>query len=165
MIIGSGDIASVLTDRVDLTFFASGVSNSLCEDEKEFEREEDLFRETRGEHLVYFSTLSVYEKDSPYTNHKRNMEEQVKKWFDIYTIIRLGNITWGKNPNTIINFFKNKIKNNEEVKLRDEYKHICSLKEFNYWIDNIPKFSTEMNITGERLHVQQLYNLIKEGRI
>jgi hypothetical protein len=43
----------------------------------------------------------------------------------------------------------------------DEYKYICSLEEFKYWISKIPKFSTEMNITGSRIHTIDLYNKIK----
>ena len=39
MIVGNGNIAKVLKDRDDLVFFASGVSNSSCTDEKEYERE------------------------------------------------------------------------------------------------------------------------------
>jgi hypothetical protein len=38
MIIGKGSIAKVLKDRNDLLFFASGVSNSSCIDEKEYDR-------------------------------------------------------------------------------------------------------------------------------
>ena len=45
MITGSGDIASVLPNREDLHFFASGVSNSQETRESEYEREEDLLLE------------------------------------------------------------------------------------------------------------------------
>ena len=44
MIVGNGSIASVLEDRDDLVFFASGVSNSSCADEKEYERELNLLK-------------------------------------------------------------------------------------------------------------------------
>jgi hypothetical protein len=37
MIIGNGNIAKVLKDRDDLIFFASGVSNSSCEDQNEYD--------------------------------------------------------------------------------------------------------------------------------
>jgi hypothetical protein len=156
MIIGGGDIAKVLVDRNDLTFFASGVSNSKCIDDNEFIREVNLLLDVKCKHLVYFSTLSIYDKDTPYTNHKLFMEDLVRQ-FDTYTIIRLGNITWGDNPNTIINYFKN----NECTELKNEYKYLCSLDEFKYWISKIPKFSTEMNITGSRIHTYDLYQQIK----
>ena len=38
MIIGKGDIASILIDREDVIFFASGVSNSSEIRQSEFER-------------------------------------------------------------------------------------------------------------------------------
>jgi len=158
MIIGNGDIAKVLTDSENIVFFASGVSNSKCIDDKEFIREKTLLLNTKADHLVYFSTLSIYEKNSPYTQHKLEMENLVKSgMFKTYTIIRIGNITWGDNPNTIINYFRSNTCDN----LMDEYKYICSLEEFKYWISKIPKFSTEMNITGSRIHTIDLYNKIK----
>ena len=42
MIVGYGDIASVLKDRKGTIFFASGVSNSQETRESEYKREEDL---------------------------------------------------------------------------------------------------------------------------
>ena len=107
-------------------------------------------------HIVYFSTLSIYDKDSMYTNHKRNMETLVKD-FHSYTIIRIGNITWGSNPNTILNW----LKANPNEELRDEYKYLIDEAELLYWIDRIPNFSTEMNITGNRVHTSNLHKYIK----
>ena len=161
MIIGNGDIASVINDREDLVIFACGVSDSQCTDEKEFDREANRLLEiARYKHVVYFSSLSIYEKDTPYTKHKRYIEKYIKSLFPVYTIIRLGNITWGKNPNTIINYFKDKVSKCEKVELRDEYKYLCTEEELNYWISKIPRFSTEMNITGERISARKLYDRI-----
>ena len=163
MVIGNGDIANVLNvrDNPSVTYFASGVSNSQCDDPKEFQREIDLLKSIKSSHLVYFSSISIYEKDTPYTQHKIHMEAIVRLYFPIYTIIRLGNITWGDNPNTIINY----LKRTKTPEIRNEFKHICTLADFYYWIDNIPKFSTEMNITGERVHMVELYNRVKNKRI
>jgi hypothetical protein len=46
MIIGNGMIANNLSkiDNDNVLFFASGVSNSLCNDENEFEREIKLLK-------------------------------------------------------------------------------------------------------------------------
>lgn len=172
MIIGNGDIAQALKgndlDRDDLIFFASGVSNSQCTDKEEFKREAEMLRQlgraqdNAMRHIVYFSTLSIYEKISPYTIHKRDMESRIINWFRVSTIIRLGNITWGTNPNTIINYFKN---NPDNISFRDEQKCICSLEEFIYWIKKIPKFTTEMNITGRRLSAREIFNEIKANRL
>jgi nucleoside-diphosphate-sugar epimerase len=166
MIIGKGDIASVLTDRDDLLFFTSGVSNSQCIDPAEFKREVELLRDVEVyDHIVYFSSLSIYDKDSPYTEHKIMMEELVRFRCKTWTIIRLGNITWGKNPYTIINFFKNKLRSGEEIEVRDEWKYLVTLDEFLYWIAKIPKFSTEMNITGERVKAAEVLERIKRNQL
>jgi len=155
MIIGSGDIASVLPDRDDLLFFASGVSNSSCTDQKEFDRELLLLTDLdRSRRVVYFSSLSIYEKDTPYTRHKKAMEDEVKSRFYNWCIIRIGNITWGKNPNTFINYITAKIKAGEPYEIRDEWKYIVTKDEFLHWISLIPNFNTEMNIPGERMKVQ-----------
>src|SRR3990167_3485339 len=107
VITGNGDIASVLPERDDLHFFASGVSNSQETRESEYEREIELLSlQDMGEHLVYFSTLALFYGNSRYVDHKWQMEALTKAWFPKHTIIRLGNITFGKNLNTIINSFK-----------------------------------------------------------
>lgn len=165
MVDGNGDIASVLIDREDFIFFARGVSNSQCIDKKQFERERlAILKHTdTDKHFVYFSSLSVYTHDTPYTRHKETMEELIKQTFKLYTIIRIGNITWGNNQNTIINFIKNKIKNNESFTIRDEYKFICTFEELMFWLDLIPHWSGEMNIPGKTIHMNELVNDIKTG--
>lgn len=162
MIIGNGDIAKVLKpyDRADLLFFASGVSDSQCTDIREFNREIELLNkyvDCGYEHIVYFGSLSIYDKNTDYTRHKLIMEGLIKSAFKVYTIIRLGNITWGTNPNTVINF----LKRTESPTIRDEYKYICTIDDFFHWIDRIPNYSNEMNITGERVHMEDLYNRVK----
>ncbi len=169
MVIGSGDIASALTARQGITFFASGVSNSLCTDQKEFDREKELlnkvYKLNKENRLVYFSTLSIYEKDTPYTKHKRNQEEYIKWRFPKYCIIRIGNITWGINPHTIINKFKADINNGVVSRIDDGHKHLCDEDEFKYWMKMIPDFNTEMNITGINVHVKWIYQEVKDGRL
>lgn len=92
-IIGNGDLASVLTDREDIIFFASGVSNSKEERPIEFEREMKLLlQQPRNKHLVYFSSLSIYYAKTEYARHKRIMEKTIRNHWESFTIIRLGNI-------------------------------------------------------------------------
>jgi len=43
MIVGSGDVASVLKDREDRVYFASGVSNSSETDESEYQRKRSYY--------------------------------------------------------------------------------------------------------------------------
>lgn len=161
MIIGNGDIANALreVDRDDLLFFASGVSNSQETRESEYEREAKLLDEQdQGRHIVYFSSLSIFYKDSRYTIHKRTMEGLIKYAFSTYTIIRLGNITWGDNPHTLINFLRNKIKNNEPIDIQDTYRYIISKDEFLHWIKLIPDWNCEMNLPGTRMKVEEIVN-------
>lgn len=165
MIIGNGDIASALKDidRDDLVFFASGVSNSQETSEAEYCREQDLFlyidAKFKHSHIVYFSSLSVFYSDTRYATHKREMEGLTKNCLSgKYTIIRLGNITWGDNPNTLINFLKNKRNNGEEYRIDDVYRYIVNKEEFQHWIKLIPEWNCEMNITGRRMKVKDIVN-------
>lgn len=156
-IIGNGDIASVLKEieRPDLLFFASGVSNSKEDRESEYLREFNLLMDQdKSKHLVYFSSLCVFNSDTRYSIHKKTMEEMVKFHFPKYTLVRLGNITWGDNPHTLLNFFKDKLKKNEPFEIQDTYRYLVDKDEFLYWINLIPSDrSCEMNIVGRRLKV------------
>ena len=113
MIVGKGDIASVLNDREGTISFASGVSNSNETNDSEFMREIELLdKQDRTKCLFYFSSISVDDNQkvggNKYLQHKLRMELLVKSNFENYNIIRIGNITWGSNPNTFINYIKNK---------------------------------------------------------
>ncbi len=166
MIIGNGDIASVLTDREDLIYFASGVSNSQETRREEYEREKKLLlAQDRYRHIVYFSSLAIFFGDSLYVQHKKRMENIIKKRFKHYTIIRIGNITWGKNPHTIINFLRNQIKNNKKLLIQDVYRYIVGEDEFLHWINLIPDWSCEMNIPGRRMKVAEIVDEIKLGKL
>ena len=182
MVIGNGDIASVLPDRDDLLFFASGVSNSGKVYWREYEREKQLLlsdaviplcrmKGAQGKRLVYFSSLGILDGKpsefgkSSYYCHKIEMEWMVRHNFPKYTIIRLGNITWGKNPHTIINFFKDKILKKEPLDIRDEYRFLVDKDEFLFWIDRIPDWNCEMSIPGRRLKVADIVKEIKEGKL
>lgn len=155
-----------MEDRENRNFFASGVSNSREWRRSEYEREQKLLlAQDRKKHLIYFSSLSVFYSGSRYAVHKMLMEDLVKQNFETNTIVRLGNITWGKNSNTIINFFKNKIKNNEPYEIKDVYRYLVDKDEFLYWINLIPDWSCEMNIPGRRVKVAQIVKEIKQGKL
>lgn len=159
MIVGNGDIAKVLKpfDRDDRIYFASGVSNSQETREEEYNREIELLHyQDQGKHLIYFSSLSIFYATGRYQQHKKWMEKLIKDRFKEYTIMRLGNITWGDNPHTIINFIRNKIKNNEPFRIEDTHRYIIDKDEFLHWISLIPWWSCEMNITGNRMKVSDI---------
>jgi hypothetical protein len=154
MIIGHGDIASVLNDREGAIFFASGVSNSQEKRREEFERERDLLQWAYSldpeVSLFYFSSLSINFIDTPYTRHKNQMEVMIKTMFFNYNIIRIGNINWGTNPNTFINFIKLKRERGEPVEIKDEWKYMISKEQLLLLTDNLPLTGkNEISVFGE----------------
>jgi hypothetical protein len=170
MIVGKGDMAQTLIeaglDRDDVTFFASGVSNSKETSRAEFMREYDLLAECSkcGLHLVYFSSLSIYYSDSDYAAHKRSMEYEIQRLFKNFSIFRIGNISWGNNPNTIINYFKAQHASGKTPELRDEYRHVISKPEFIYWIKKINLSARDfINIPGEFIHVNEIWRRVQNG--
>ena len=143
MIVGKGDIASVLNDREGTIFFASGVSNSNETRDSEFMREIELLdKQDRTKCLFYFSSISVDDiqkiGSNKYLQHKLRMETLIKSNFENYNIIRIGNITWGSNPNTFINYIKNKKSKGESVQIKDEYKYIIDKDQLVILTDNLP---------------------------
>jgi len=139
VIIGSGDIAKVLHDREGALFFASGVSNSACESKDQYKREKDLLlSQPKNLCLFYFSTISIYLKNSAYTRHKTKMEALIRSNFNHYNIIRIGNITWGTNPNTFINYIRAKKKAGEPYELLDEFRYVIDQEQLLTLTDNLP---------------------------
>ena len=152
-IIGNGTIAKVLTDREDRLYFASGVANSQETRESEYQREKDLLlAQDKHQHVVYFSSLSVFYKESRYTQHKREMERLIKQHFPKYTIVRLGNPVWGYNPNHLIPFFKTQ----KDYPIFDVYRYPLELEEFLHWIEFIPSWNCEMSITGRLMKAKDI---------
>jgi hypothetical protein len=161
MIIGSGDIAHALepVDCPGWTWFASGVSNSKEKRLTEYHREVMLLsQQPQDKHLVYFSSLGVFYQKSPYLEHKRKMEELVKRVFKVYTIVRIGNITWGTNPHTLINHLRNRHKAGKKLTIEDVYRYVINQDEFIHWMKLVPEWCCEMNITGRRMKVKDIVN-------
>lgn len=153
MIVGDGDIAHALKDREDRLYFASGVSNSQETDEDEYQREIELLnKQDKSRHIVYFSSLCIFYSDTRYAQHKLLMEKLIKEKFKRYTIVRLGNITWGRNPHTIINY----LRKHKDAEIKNVFRYICTREEFRYWVGLIPDWPCEMNITGRRMSVKQI---------
>ena len=121
MVLGNGMIAKGFmnyTTNDDVVICASGVSNSKCTDDKEFEREYNLIKQTVEDHpekkIVYISTCSIYdpvENKSQYVQHKLHVEQYIEQHADRYLIVRASNVV-GKtgNKNTVFNFFVNCVK-------------------------------------------------------
>jgi hypothetical protein len=160
MIVGRGDIASVLNDRRGAIFFAAGVSKSTETKETEFQREMELLdKQDKTKCLFYFSTIALDDinKNNEYHTHKRRMELLIKSNFQNYNIIRIGNITWGSNPNTFINYIKNKIKNGEPVEIKDEYKYMIDKDQLVLLTDNLPLTGqNQISVFGRMAKVAEL---------
>jgi hypothetical protein len=167
MIVGNGNIAKAILDRDDVTFFASGVSDSSCTDASQFQREIDLLiKQDRNKHLVYFSSLSIYRSDSAYNQHKKLMEDVVRSNFPYYTIFRVEVIEWGKNPTTIHNVFRKMIAQGEEPVIQDTLRYLITKDEFQYWLNLIPLFEKhEMNAPGQPHAIQDIYDRVKAGTL
>ena len=167
MIIGKGSIARVLEDRDDLVFFASGVSNSSCKDEKEYQREFNLLKTVpTDQHVVYFSNLGIYYKEDRYTQHKKEIEEYIRNNYKSYTIVRIEVCEWVTTPHTILNFFKNQLNQGIEPIIQDTTRYVLSLDEFLYWVRMI-KFGirNEMNILGRKMTVAKIVEAIKQNKL
>jgi len=158
MIIGKGNVASVINDREGALFFASGVSNSGCRNYKEFNQERDLLERQRKDLcLFYFGSISMYSVNSPYTTHKRKMEAYIRMAFKNYNIIRLGNLDWDTNPNTFLNYLRAKKAAGEPITIRDEYKFMISKEQLLLITDNLPLTGqNEINIFGDMKKVIDL---------
>lgn len=92
--------------------FASGVSNSQCFDQAQFDREQRLLqntieRLTSEVILIYFGTCSVYDPaavGSTYLSHKLSMESLTAE-HSRYLICRLPQLAGrSDNPNTLLNY-------------------------------------------------------------
>ena len=175
-IIGRGDVASVLQDREGFTFFAAGLANrepiSFPVRLLEFHKLADVsFANGNQDYwkdkmFVYFSSLSIYYADNEYTTHKLWVERMIKINFPNSCILRIGNITWGDNPNTLINSLKHKIKNNIPFEIQDTYRYLIDKDELLHWIDLIPRYGKhEMNVTGRRMKVAEIVKEIESGRL
>lgn len=170
-IIGRGDISTAIIPKEGYTYFVTGVSNRLPVTEQACKEEHDKIYHTHstmshGDMFVYVSTLSIYYSASEYTLHKVKTEKIIKETFDNYAIVRIGNITWGDNPNTLLNNLGFKIVNKKPYTILDQYRYIIDREEFRHWLGMIPRYGKhEMNITGKRYKVKQIVQLIKDGKL
>jgi hypothetical protein len=85
------------------------------------------------------------------------MELFIKSNFENYNIIRIGNITWGNNPNTFINYIKNKIKKGEPVEIKDEFKYLIDKEQLILLTDNLPLIGQNtISVFGRMAKVKEL---------
>jgi hypothetical protein len=171
MIIGNGDIAKVLwevDDDENVIYFASGVSNSKCEDEAQYQRERDLLSgQPKDKHLVYFSSLALhYNEKTRYARHKTIQEAYINRHFTTYTIFRIGNITWGDNPYTIINYFKQKMAKLEPIEVEEAYRYLLTREELLAACKKINKNGREtIDLSGRMIKISDIVTEIIQGKL
>ena len=114
--------------NADVTIFASGVSNSLEDNQDAFDFEMAMVKSQseKDAKFVYFSTCSIEDPsrhEKEYVNHKLNVEQFIQEHFDRYFIFRLPIIVGkSENPHTLTNFFYNQIVSNNKFKV---YRNAC----------------------------------------
>ncbi|CAO6125586.1 hypothetical protein MCEMIHM21_00410 [Candidatus Pelagibacterales bacterium] len=131
MIIGSGFIAQnfkkkiILIKKYRIAIYASGVSNSKSINKNNFLRERRKIISYKNKInsmvFIYVSTCSIFDpsrKNTAYVKHKLNMENVVKKNFNKFVIVRFPEVVgFNTNKNNLINFFYQKIINNNKFTL------------------------------------------------
>lgn len=123
MVIGRGMIANAFLAYElsrDVVIFASGVSNSVLNDESAFSRERELLMESIESNpdaiVVYFGTCSVDDPElfnTPYVLHKREMERLIERECGKYFIFRLSQVVGNGSSPTLINFIVDRLEKRE----------------------------------------------------
>lgn len=124
MIKGRGMLAKAFAsfnEQENIIIFAQGVSNSQEKDEDNFKRESNILQsvldENKGKLIVYFGTCSVDDpesKNTPYVEHKLNMEKLIQESGLDYYIFRLPQVVGKATSPTLINFIATQIKAEKE---------------------------------------------------
>ena len=131
----------------------------------EFQREAILLQEQPlDKHLVYFSSLSIYYANTAYAAHKADMERIIKFDFPSYTIVRLGNITWGGNPHTVIGYLRQCVREDVLPVIHDACRIVIDLDRFKELLLNVTRLTPyEVNASGDRISIREMYDRIKKG--
>jgi nucleoside-diphosphate-sugar epimerase len=141
MIVGNGLIAQALKsiDNESVVFIAAGVSNSKCNDVREFNREKNLVEKVLSNYpeklIVFFSTYSILDKSlskSAYVNHKLSLEKKISSSKNKYLIARVSNLVGqGGNPNNVFNFLYNSISKEQQFELwKDSSRNLLLVEDF-----------------------------------
>lgn len=180
MIIWNGLIANAFLnykDNNDIIIFASWVSNSKNQDDNLFKREIDLIKETLklnyNKLFIYFSSCSITDEtlwNSKYINHKINAENIIKNnKNNNFLIIRIPNVVWyTNNPNTLINYLINNIKNwNKFILYKNAKRNIIDVEDLfkisEYIIDKKLFLNSIINIANNKNEtILNIVNCIEE---
>jgi nucleoside-diphosphate-sugar epimerase len=185
MIIGSGFIAEnfkkklLLIKKYRIAIYASGVSNSKSKNKNNFLRERKKIISYKNKInsmiFIYISTCSIFDpsrKSTAYVKHKLNMENVVKKNFNKFVIVRFPEVVgFNSNKNNLINFFYQKINNNNKFMLWiNSKRNIIDIDDavklclnFIKKIKNYKKIKLEINIANTMyVSVEDIVSIIEK---
>lgn len=121
VILGNGMIAKAFAGSNNLEggVFASGVSDSKCNSEREYIRESDALIRFINNHrdykIYYFSSFCVENSKSMYCIHKKQMEEVVMKNCAKFCILRLPQVVGLSTNDTLVRFIVKKLLRSERL--------------------------------------------------
>jgi dTDP-4-dehydrorhamnose reductase len=171
MIIGNGLIANAFEEyryNDDVLIFASGVSNSMENNEFEFNKEYEMLKEANEypSKLVYFSTCSIVDdsKKSPYILHKMEMEKFIIENSKNYLIFRLPIVVGNtNNKNTFFNNIRNKIINKEIINIHITYRYLIDVQDLSKYLPEFIKNDKNLTINiclNNKMTVIDIINII-----
>jgi nucleoside-diphosphate-sugar epimerase len=169
----------VLIKKYRIAIYASGVSNSQSINKNNFLRERTKIISYKNKInsmiFIYISTCSIFDpsrKNTAYVKHKLNMENVVKKNFNKFVIVRFPEIIgFNNNKNNLINFFYQKIMNNNKFILWvNSKRNIIDIDDavklclnFIKKIKNYTKIKLEINIANTMyVSVASIVNVIEK---
>lgn len=172
MVLGKGLLSSVFKhlENDDLIFLTSGVSDSYCDDNTQFDREVKLvnsfLKENPKKIFIYFSTTSIFQKKTPYTKHKKNIEILIKKSKVKYYIFRVPQLIGnGGNKNNLFNFLVENMKKNNKIPIHNvkrSFIDVSDLFEIVKYVLYNDKNGGVYNFFGiEFMYVNEIVELIK----
>ena len=162
MIVGRGMLARAFAEyreSSDVVVFAAGVSDSLTEQEAEYQRELDLLQSHLHEGMhrlfVYFSTCSVadpHRQATRYVTHKLHVESIIKQQRPRYLILRLPVVVGdSKSKRTFPHQLYKKVLSGEEMTLWR------NAKRFPIDVDDVVRITRRL--IGDATHHNQLINI------
>ena len=170
-IIGNGLIANKFREfflNENLLIFAAGVSNSQEQNKINFERENNLLKNTfekyKEKKIIYFSTCSLSTNEvSEYKIHKENIEQYIKNNFKCYAIFRLPQVVGIANNKTLICSFIRDLKYGKSILVQSNAtRHLLDVDD----IPRLTKLILDNNIYENRiiniapLHSIDIYSII-----
>jgi nucleoside-diphosphate-sugar epimerase len=165
MIIGNGMIANALKsiDSEDICFFASGVSTSSINNKEEFNRERKLLLDSLDKYsnskiIIYFSSCGVDFEETPYFEHKLNMERIVSKEAKEFYIFRLPQVVGrGGNIKTLFNHLIYQAKYNQSIEIWENVRR--NLIDVDHIVDIIDEIIIKKNSLNTIINIASPYNV------